>query len=663
MIGLGIDTGGTYTDGVLYDWDQKQVLYRGKSLTTRADLSQGIGRVLGEFPPEQLRRVRMVSLSTTLATNACVEGRGSRCALFLLGYDEGLVGRLGEEYGLHLIEHICVLPGSHGQRGQVLEEPDWAALQARAQALRDRVDAVGVCEYWGIRNPEYEQRAKEVLREATGLPVVVAHELSHEINSLRRAATTALNARLIPLIGELIAAVKRSLTAAGIDAPLMIVRGDGSLMTEQFAGERPVETLLSGPAASVVGAMGLGGLSDCVMLDVGGTTTDMAVARGGLLAQEEDGVDVGGWRTGTRAIGIQTMGLGGDSRIAFDKKGYLTLGPERVIPLSCLSADHPGVLDTLRAIRKANRWTTVPMAEFYCRLRDPGNIELTAHEQRIMDALAQGPLSVSQLAERVEQPVYFLEVGRLIFLGLIARSALTPTDLMHVRGEYAQWDVQAAQLGLETMANRLELTPDQLLDRVFDLAGDMLYRLVCNFLLARTFPRREEMRVEHNPALALGYRPAGDELDLAVTCKLPIVGIGAPAHIFIPRVAEKLHAPCVIPPDAAVANAVGAITGSVLAEERVVIRPQFEAHGVDGFSCHASAALHQCADYEEAMAWARTEAERAVREMAARMGAEQVEVTVDSNESTGEVGGEGAQPLLLETVVTARGMGKISLDR
>ncbi len=92
-------------------------------------------------------------------------------------------------------------------------------------------------------------------------------------------STTALNARLIPLIGELIAAVKRSLTAAGIDAPLMIVRGDGSLMTEQFAGERPVETLLSGPAASVVGAMGLGGLSDCVMLDVGGTTTDMAVAR------------------------------------------------------------------------------------------------------------------------------------------------------------------------------------------------------------------------------------------------------------------------------------------------------------------------------------------------------------------------------------------------
>ncbi len=123
------------------------------------------------------------------------------------------------------------------------------------------------------------------------------------------------------------------------------------------------------------------------------------------------------------------------------------------------------------------------------------------------------------------------------------------------------------------MANRLELTPDQLLDRVFDLAGDMLYRLVCNFLLARTFPRREEMRVEHNPALALGYRPAGDELDLAVTCKLPIVGIGAPAHIFIPRVAEKLHAPCVIPPDAAVANAVGAITGSVLAEERVVSGP------------------------------------------------------------------------------------------
>ena len=105
-----------------------------------------------------------------------------------------------------------------------------------------------------------------------GLLVVCGHELASQLNFLKRAATALLNARLIPLINEFIDAVKLGLKERGIDAPLVIVCGDGSIMSEEFVRDRPVETLLSGPAASGIGGMNLSGQKNCVVVDMGGTT-------------------------------------------------------------------------------------------------------------------------------------------------------------------------------------------------------------------------------------------------------------------------------------------------------------------------------------------------------------------------------------------------------
>ena len=165
MLGLGIDTGGTYTDAVLFDLSRRAPEAWAKSLTTREDLSRGIRGALSALPAGELSRVELVSLSTTLATNACVENQGGRAGLILIGYNPALVEQLASGYGLDLVGRIRHVPGCHTQRGELAQPLDEGALRAAFEQLSGQVDAIGVCEYWGVRNPAIEQRAVELLSE------------------------------------------------------------------------------------------------------------------------------------------------------------------------------------------------------------------------------------------------------------------------------------------------------------------------------------------------------------------------------------------------------------------------------------------------------------------------------------------------------------------
>lgn len=179
-LGLGIDTGGTYTDGVIYDFNRSRVIKGAKAVTIKEDLKLGIMAVLDQMPRDLLERVGMVSLSTTLATNACVEDKGSRAKLILIGCDRDVVAKNGSQYGLPAIDDIIFLAGGHDSRGEVIAEPDWDELMGRIKRLTGKVDAFAVVQMWGIRNPEFEQKAKSLIGEATGLPVVCGHELSSQ---------------------------------------------------------------------------------------------------------------------------------------------------------------------------------------------------------------------------------------------------------------------------------------------------------------------------------------------------------------------------------------------------------------------------------------------------------------------------------------------------
>ena len=197
-----------------------------------------------------------------------------------------------------------------------------------------------VSSFFSVRNPAHELAARELIREITGLPVTCGHELTSKLDAPRRALTTALNARLIPQLQHLIRAVEGLMREKGIAAPLMVVKGDGSLVSAEFALNRPVETILSGPAASVVGARHLSGEGDVLVSDMGGTTTDVALLRDGRPILDRNGATVGGWKTMVEAVAVHTFGLGGDSEIRREGN-RLEVGPRRLVPLSLLAREHP----------------------------------------------------------------------------------------------------------------------------------------------------------------------------------------------------------------------------------------------------------------------------------------------------------------------------------
>ncbi len=657
-IGLGIDTGGTYTDGVLYDFDAGKVLCREKRLTTPRDLSQGISETLDALDGDLLKRTRMVSLSTTLATNACVEGRGGRAALILLGYRENLARQLAPEYGLDAATEMFFMAGSHSQRGEVVQEPDFEALDAYLAGLSDRVEAVGVCEYWGVRNPEFEQQVKARVRAATRLPVAAAHELTSEINSLRRASTTLLNARLLFLIDDLLTAVRQALSRRGVDAPMMIVRGDGSLMTEAFARERPVETMLSGPAASVTGAMRLSGVRDMICTDVGGTTTDLAVVRDGRTRLVDDGVNVGSWRTGTRAIAIRTAGLGGDTGVDWSSKTGLILLEGRAMPLCALASRWPGIKAELSAMRASERQTTYNRGVFFTlNRRPPEHFDPTSGESAMLSALENGPMSLEALSDALDTRPYFLNSGRLETMGLVLRSQMTPTDILHLRGEYDAFDREASQLGIELMAFQADRTEKDIEDSVMDMAARRVFHLISRELLMRADVKMPPQEAAENFA----FRPKGDEIEWDMRLNIPIVGIGAPAASLLKDAAERLHTRLILPEDYRVANAVGAITGSILCETQVEIRPKYDALGINGYTAHASDERFESEKLEDCVNWALQKAEALARAQALRMGAQDVTVELGDEEQTGYAAGEIRQSMLLERRITARATGRVAI--
>ena len=276
---LGIDTGGTYTDAVLF-CRERGVLRSAKSLTTREDLALGIDAAASRVLPEDRSGVAMVSISTTLATNAIVEGRGSPVCLLMIGQGPEALVRAGLGAALG-DDPVAFIAGGHDASGIEQSPLDEEALRSAVSRHAGNVTAFAVTAHFAVRNASHESRTHAIVHEHCDRPVTCSQELSDQLDAPRRALTTLLNARLIPMIAELISAVGRMMERRGLVAPLMVVKGDGSLVRAELASRRPVETILSGPAASIVGGHHLAGAGDALVVDMGGTTSDIAVLDAG----------------------------------------------------------------------------------------------------------------------------------------------------------------------------------------------------------------------------------------------------------------------------------------------------------------------------------------------------------------------------------------------
>ena len=451
---LGIDTGGTNTDAVLIDDATGTVEAARKSLTTHHDLALGISAALDELPSDAWPRISQIALSTTLATNTALEGLGSRVCCVLIGYDADVMRnyQIDRHVRASVIAHVA---GRHNIFGDELVALDVAGLRATVNRHAHEVDAIAISSYLAPRNPDHERQAVEIARELTGLPVVAGGTLSNHLDSIRRAATAILNAQLLAVTGDLLNALTASIRTHTVSAPpVMVVRGDGTCMGIAMARSRPIEMLFSGPAASAVGGSRIANTTRGLVVDMGGTSTDIGIVDAGLPKVATHGAALAGWRTAVRAANVRSVAIGGDSRIRTDPLD-LFVGPERVIPIARAGLEHPEILKQLKAMQAAAlSHRLVPIWEFYASGRPLGNEVVSEVEGRVLTAVSSGPIDAHSLANRsgMRDP-RLLPVDALIARRLITRIGLTPTDLLHVTGEYTALNAEASALACSIAAS------------------------------------------------------------------------------------------------------------------------------------------------------------------------------------------------------------------
>jgi N-methylhydantoinase A/oxoprolinase/acetone carboxylase beta subunit len=660
MLSLGIDTGGTFTDAAILD-GAGMLRASAKAPTTRHDLAIGIGAAVASVlaaarcAPDA---VGLVGLSTTLATNAIVEGQGGRAGLILIGFAPAQLARAGLDRALGG-DPVVFLGGGHDAHGDEAAPLDVAALEEFLAATSAHVDAYAIAGMFSVRNADHERRALDLVAARSGLPATASHHLASALDGPRRALTALLNARLVPIVGELIARCAHGLAAAGIGAPLMVVRGNGALMAADEARRRPVETVLSGPAASAVGGMHLTGLADAVVADIGGTTTDIAVVAGGRPAIDPHGAAVGGYRTMVEAIEMSTTGLGGDSELRVDETAAdgdddLALGPRRLVPLAALASRHPalvhGALDRQLAEPAPGAWD----GRFAVLHRRPARAPEDAAPARLVAALEAGPAPLDRLlAGRADHAALM----RLVARGIAGLAGFTPTDAAHVLGRHVAWDATASVKGARLFLRRRDrrgaaraASAEALAARVLDL---LVARSV-DFAL-ETCAARDGLPaagLARHPLARRALRGAGGGLvEARIRLAAPIVALGASAHLHYPAIAAALGTRAEVPDAAGVANAIGAVVG--LVRRQAVARVtcpdggRFRVHAADGTRDHAT--------YGAARADAEATARRLAAAALAADGAAEAEIRVTADERFAEAGGER---LLIEAELRAEASGR-----
>jgi N-methylhydantoinase A/oxoprolinase/acetone carboxylase beta subunit len=551
VLGLGIDTGGTFTDAAVVDMSTMEVLTTSKSPTTYSDLSIGmLGAVDGVLSSGifSVDEIKLVGLSTTLATNSILTGKGGSVGLICIGW----APEPGCDLGTKMVHTVA---GGHTVSGQERVSLNIFQLEHAIDSMQGKVDAIVVSSIFSVHNPEHEEMARRMILERSGGLVVAGHDLTSELGIKERTMTAVLNAKLIPIIGEFLTGVEGSLRKRNISGQIMVFKGDGSMMSIAVARERPVETILSGPAASLMGGRLLSKLDNCIVLDIGGTSTDIAYLDNGFPRITKEGATVGNWRTRVRAIDIWTSGLGGDSDVQVDSHGRIEIGPERVMPLAIAAKRNPSVLEKIKTTRMTTFYTWYE--------RDTTSLGL--EDALVYDHIKTYGLStIYELHDALKDRTYVTEnLKSLKAKGFISQTGLTPTDVMHAIGAYVPGDVAASREGIEIFANRLDMSSDQFIDMfmeemvtrigseiikklIYDEAGELTNSLSLDYMIRASLG-------------ASGFRT----MSIYAMLDRPIVGIGAPAHIFVPLLEKRLDVKVVIPPHADVGNAVGAVCSKV----------------------------------------------------------------------------------------------------
>ncbi|WP_386624871.1 hydantoinase/oxoprolinase N-terminal domain-containing protein [Sulfitobacter geojensis] len=658
---LGVDTGGTYTDAVLIR-DEEVVIASAKSLTTRHDLAVGVGAAVravlaqASVAPSD---IALASLSTTLATNALVEGQGGRVALIYIGFREKDLEGHGLAEALRG-DPCIVLEGGHNHAGGEAKPLDEAGLISFLETHKDQVSGFAVASQFATRNPAHELRAAELVVEITGRPVSASHQLSAKLNGPKRALTAVLNARLIGMIDRLIGRAEDTLIDLRIEAPLMVVRGDGALISSGQARERPIETILSGPAASIVGARWMTGVDHALVSDIGGTTTDVALLQDGRPAIDPAGARVGAYRTMVEAVAMRTTGLGGDSEVHFIAEGLqggVTLGPKRVLPVSLVAVDAP---DVVHAALDAQLRATTPGehdGRFVRAVQGLSREGIGPREEALLERIGEAlqPLG-NVLRARIDQGA----LKRLVERGLVQVAGVTPSDASHVLGRVMEWDAGAARKALQLFGRRRTGSGTVLSTSEEDVAQMIVDRLTYQTVLAllETAFAEEEPSFDADPAVLAkhvlmqrGMAGKRGLVKLETGLNVAVVGLGASARSYYPAVGKMLGCEMILPEYGGVANAIGAVVGRVTMRESGTVTAPSEGK----YRVHLLEGPQDFADQDSALDALETVLREDAVAQAKIAGAEDIQVSVKRDIRTA---GVEAREVFIEATITVEAAGR-----
>ncbi|MBL8789006.1 MAG: hydantoinase/oxoprolinase family protein [Rhizobiales bacterium] len=624
---LGIDTGGTYTDAAVIDAGIHRILASAKSITTKGNLALGVGgamkaavdKLAGSVKPGD---IRLVCVSTTLATNAVVEGHGNAAGVILIGFDDAMAAKTGIANAFPGIP-IARIAGGHDHNGDAVRPLDVAALTSAIETMSPQVTAFAIASAFAVRNNAHETAARDLIAKMTGKPVTVSSELSNALDAPRRALTALLNARLISRITHLIEAVRAAMDDLGIKGGLMVVKGDGTLASAETVALRPIETVLSGPAASLVGAKWLAGCDDFILSDIGGTTTDVAILAGGRPMVAPQGAEVGGWRTMVKAIDVKTIGLGGDSEVQLDGLGKLIIGPQRAVPVALLAARYPVTEELLDADLAETDGGSM-LGKFLVRpFGDKGGASagVTEREAEILARIGDGPVplrrvAVSSAAQRT--------VASLRRKGLLQYCCFTPSDSALVLGLQDNWPASAAVKAARLMARfRMMKMPDD--SETQDFCRDVWHKTVslsARIILETAMGPKDKASAAWDAVCDGNGRVGLARISLSPS--VPIVAVGGPAKVYYEEVARRLDCEVIFAPFCDVANAVGAAAGQVA--DKVTLSVEGDGNGA--FRIHGDGGTHLFGSGTMALAEALKIAEAQALSQARARGAVDPKVTI-----------------------------------
>jgi len=420
---IGLDVGGTHTDVVLLG--PKGVIHEAKFPTNKQNLFesvwQGIQAVIDDIEVKEIKRA---VLSTTLTTNLVVENKTAPAGLIVSsgpGIDPQLF-RMGDEY--HMVS------GSIDHRGREIQRINKQEISAVADHLEKAgIRQVGIVGKFSTRNPIHEKQIAEIIQNRFDI-IIQGHQLSGVLNFPRRIATTYINAAVYPQNQLFLESINKSFKEHGLNVPIYTLKADAGTMNLQASLMQPGQTILSGPAASVMGAIPYTQENtDTLVLDIGGTTTDMAIVVNRVPLLDPIGIELAGYKTLIRSLKTHSIGLGGDSVVRFND-GTITVGPDRHGPAMAFGGSEPTPTDAMFVLDDPIEGGDKELAiKGFEKLSQKMNVSLKAAAQKVLKVACEKILSeANHMVERINsQPVYTVHE-------ILQGKQVHPTDILALGG-------------------------------------------------------------------------------------------------------------------------------------------------------------------------------------------------------------------------------------